>query len=386
MKSISLLGATGSIGVNVLEVVRQHPDRYKIVAMAAGSRVDILAQQALEFQPELLSVIDEEKASSLQSLLPSSFKDKIVFGPEGNRLVAAYSSATFTLSAIVGGAGLLPTLAAIEAGKDIGLANKETLVMAGKIVMENVEKHGVKLLPVDSEHSAIFQALEAGRKQDVEKIILTASGGPFRNKSSHELQNVTREEALNHPNWSMGQKISIDSATLMNKGLEVIEAKWLFDVATDKIDVVVHPQSIVHSLVEYKDGSVLAQLGIPDMKIPIAYALSYPERMALGLKPLQLSQCANLEFYEPDYERFPALELAFSAIKSGGVLPAVLNSANEVAVAAFLEKKISFPQISETVARTMDTIQDGNEDSLEDILNADEAARRKATELISTIS
>ncbi|EKD34283.1 MAG: hypothetical protein ACD_75C02406G0002 [uncultured bacterium] len=277
---------------------------------------------------------------------------------------------------------MLPTLAAIDAGKDIGLANKETLVMAGKIVMAAVRNKGVRLLPVDSEHSAIFQALEAGRRQDLQKIILTASGGPFRGMSREQLQLVTKEQALKHPNWSMGQKISIDSATLMNKGLEVIEAKWLFDVAAEAIEVVVHPQSIVHSLVEYRDGSVLAQLGIPDMRIPIAYALSYPERLPLQLQPLQLSQCASLEFLEPDYHCFPALQLAFEALRRGGVSPAVLNAANEVAVAAFLESRIGFPQIAETVARTMDIIEQGSEESLEDILHADAAARRAAGTLI----
>jgi 1-deoxy-D-xylulose-5-phosphate reductoisomerase len=256
--------------------------------------------------------------------------------------------------------------------------------MAGKLVMQKIRERQVHLLPVDSEHSAIFQALEAGRKQDVAKIILTASGGPFRNSTMQELRNVTREQALNHPNWSMGQKITIDSATLMNKGLEVIEAGWLFNVGSSEIDVVVHPQSIVHSLVEYVDGSVLAQLGIPDMRIPISYALSYPERMPLGLQPMQLSQCANLEFHEPDYDRFPALRLAFTAMEHGGVLPAVLNSANEVAVAAFLARKINFLQIAETVARTMDTVHQGSEDSLQDILEADAKARRVAEQIIKS--
>lgn len=382
MKCISLLGATGSIGVNVLDVVRSFPEKYKIVAMAAGTNVQRLADQVREFKPDLISVYDEKRAQTLRALLPDNFGDKIVHGTEGNKLVAAFPAAHFTLSAIVGAAGLLPTLAAIEAGKDIGLANKETLVMAGKIVMAAVEAKGVHLLPVDSEHSAIFQALEAGRREDVEKIILTASGGPFRGMSGHQLQQVSKEQALNHPNWSMGRKISIDSATLMNKGLEVIEAKWLFGVESESIEVVVHPQSIVHSLVEYKDGSVLAQLGIPDMRIPIAYALSYPVRLPLKLKPLHLSQCAKLEFLEPDYKSFPALKLAFSAIESGGVLPAVLNSANEVAVDAFLNSQISFLQIAETVARTMDIVNEGSEDSLEDILQADGAARREARKLI----
>ena len=382
MRHISLLGSTGSIGVNVLNVIRQFPERYKVVALAAGTNVQRLAEQVCEFKPELISIFDEQKAHSLRALLPATFHDRIVHGTEGNVLVAAFTSADFTLSAIVGAAGLLPTLAAIEAGKDIGLANKETLVMAGKIVMSAVEKKGVKLLPVDSEHSAIFQVLEAGRRKDLRKIILTASGGPFRGMNQQKLQHVTREQALNHPNWSMGKKISIDSATLMNKGLEVIEAKWLFGVEGEAIEVVVHPQSIVHSLVEYNDGSVLAQLGIPDMRIPISYALSYPARLPLQLQPLNLYECGILEFLEPDYLSFPALNLAFSALESGGVLPAVLNSANEIAVKAFLESKITFPEIAETVARTMDIVHQGSEDILEDILGADDAARREAHKLI----
>ncbi len=382
MKSISLLGSTGSIGVNVLEVIRQFPDRFRISALAAGANIKLLAKQALEFQPELLSIGSEENAGKLQKLLPAEYADRIVVGDEGNRLVAAHDAADMTVSAIVGAAGLLPTLAAIEAGKDIGLANKETLVMAGKIVMEAVRRKKVAMLPVDSEHSAIFQALEAGRKKDLQKIILTASGGPFRGKGEKELEVVTLKEALNHPNWEMGRKISIDSATLMNKGLEVIEARWLFDIEAENIEVVVHPQSIIHSLVEFKDGSQIAQLGIPDMRIPIAYALSYPERLELELNSLKLSQCANLEFIEPDHTSFPALKLAFTAIEIGGVSPTVLNAANEVAVEAFLQSRISFPEITETVARTMDIIQEGSEDNLEDILRADFLARREAAQFI----
>jgi 1-deoxy-D-xylulose-5-phosphate reductoisomerase len=386
MKNISLLGATGSIGVNVLEVVRKFPERFTVCAMAAGNNVELLARQALEFEPEILSVASEEKARELQSLLPVRFRDKITFGEKGNILVAAFSDTDITVTAIVGSVGLLPTLAAIDAGKNIGLANKETLVMAGKIVMDRVNEKDVRLLPIDSEHSAIFQALEAGRKKDVEKIILTASGGPFLGKSSDELQMVTRDQALNHPNWSMGKKISIDSATLMNKGLEVIEAKWLFDVDAETIDVVVHPQSIVHSLVEYQDGSVLAQMGIPDMRIPIAYALSYPERMVLELPSLKLSQCASLEFLEPDYKTFPALQLAFDALETGGVVPAVLNAANEVAVEAFLGQRISFSEIIRTVARTMDIVHAGSEDNLEHILQADTIARIEACKMIDAIA
>lgn len=384
MRHISLLGSTGSIGVNVLNVVRQFPELYKVVAMAAGTNIQKLAEQAIEFNPELISVFDEKRGQALRDLLPSIFHSRIVYGSEGNILVAGFPSADLTLSAIVGAAGLLPTLAAIDAGKDIGLANKETLVMAGRIVMTAVKRKGIRLLPVDSEHSAIFQVLEAGRRKDLKKIILTASGGPFRGMSREQLQHVTREQALNHPNWSMGRKISVDSATLMNKGLEVIEARWLFDVEKEEIEVVVHPQSIVHSLVEYNDGSVLAQLGIPDMRIPISYALSYPARRTLELQPLNLSTCGILEFFEPDYKSFPALNLAFSALESGGVLPAVLNSANEVAVEAFLLSKITFPQIAETVARTMDIVHEGSENSLDDILAADETARREAVRLIES--
>lgn len=382
MKTLTLLGSTGSIGCNVLDVVRSFPDRYCVRGLAAGRNIEKLVEQVLEFHPELISVADPDDAARLCKKLPSEYKDRVRSGSAGSQEVAAIDSADMAISAIVGAAGLLPTLAAIEAGKDIGLANKETLVMAGKLVMDKCRKKGVSLLPVDSEHSAIFQSLEAGHRDDVEKIILTASGGPFREKSFDELKQVTPVQALNHPNWDMGRKISIDSATLMNKGLEVIEAKWLFGVSVDAIDVVVHPQSIVHSLVEFQDGSVIAQLGIPDMRIPIAYALSYPRRLAMSLPGLNLAQCSNLEFHEPDYEKFPALSLAFKAIKKGGVLPAVLNAANEVAVDAFLNEKIPFLDIAATVATVMEQVQDGSEDSIDDILAADDAARDAATVVI----
>ncbi len=383
MKTLSLLGSTGSIGCNVLDVVRNFPDRYQVCALAAGRNINKLCEQVLEFKPGCISVAEEEDAELLRKELPGSFSDKILFGTEGSQEVAAFHSADMTISAIVGAAGLLPTLAAIEAGKDIGLANKETLVMAGKLVMGLCSRKKVKLLPVDSEHSAIFQSLEAGRQEDVAKIILTASGGPFRQKSYDELTAVTPAQALDHPNWDMGPKISIDSATLMNKGLEVIEAKWLFDMFVDTIDVVVHPQSIVHSLVEFQDGSVIAQLGIPDMRIPIAYALSYPRRLKMDLPGLNLAQCSNLEFHNPDYERFPALSLAFQAIEYGGVLPAVLNAANEVAVAAFLAEEISFLDIAATVAKVMEKVREGSEDSIEDILHADFLAREEARSIIA---
>ncbi|MCK5071770.1 MAG: 1-deoxy-D-xylulose-5-phosphate reductoisomerase [Desulfocapsa sp.] len=383
MKTLSLLGSTGSIGCNVLDVVRSFPELYRVTGLAAGKNITKLHEQVLEFDPELISVADKDDADQLASSLPSKYKDRVRYGTDGSQEVAAIDSAQMTISAIVGAAGLLPTLAAIDAGKDIGLANKETLVMAGKLVMDRCKTNGVKLLPVDSEHSAIFQALDAGHRDDVAKIILTASGGPFREKSIKQLQSVTPEQALAHPNWDMGRKISIDSATLMNKGLEVIEAKWLFDVSVEEIQVVVHPQSIVHSLVEFQDGSVIAQLGIPDMRIPIAYALSYPRRLAMELPGLNLAQCSNLEFHNPDYERFPALSLAFTAINKGGVLPAVLNAANEIAVDAFLNEKIPFLDIASTVATVMEQVQEGSEDKLDDILAADRRARDVAANVIN---
>lgn len=382
MKKIALLGSTGSIGINTLKVIREFPEKFSVVGLAGGRNVEALSRQVGEFQPLLISVIDELHAEKLKKRVPADFHSRIVHGQEGASQVAALAEADFTVSAIVGAAGLLPTLAAIESGKDIGLANKETLVMAGKLVMAAVRKNEVRLFPIDSEHSAIFQALEGGRRQDVQKIILTASGGPFRHKNAEELLKVTPTQALAHPNWSMGKKISIDSATLMNKGLEVIEARWLFDMGSDDIEVVVHPQSIVHSLVEFQDGSVLAQLGIPDMRIPIAYALSYPHRLPLELHRLRLSQCGNLEFEEPDYTRFPALRLAFSALQRGGISPAVLNAANEVAVEAFLNRDIDFPRIATLVDETMSRVTVGDELSLSDILAADTEARRVAQHIM----
>ncbi len=384
MKTLSLLGSTGSIGCNVLDVVRRFPDRYQICGLAAGKNIFRLCEQVLEFDPDCISVAEESDVAILKEKLPVQYRDRILFGASGSEEVAALAPADMTISAIVGAAGLLPTLAAIEAGKDIGLANKETLVMAGKLVMDACKRKNVKLLPVDSEHSAIFQSLEAGRREDFKKIILTASGGPFRKKTYEELQGVTSAQALKHPNWDMGPKISIDSATLMNKGLEVIEAKWLFAMSVDTIDVVVHPQSIVHSLVEFQDGSVIAQLGMPDMRIPIAYALSYPQRLAMDLPALNLAQCSTLEFHEPDFERFPALSLAFQAIKQGGVLPAVLNAANEVAVAAFLDGAISFLDIAATVATVMGEVSSGSEDSIDEILQADARAREVAGIIIGS--
>ncbi len=386
MKLLSLLGSTGSIGRNVLNVVRAFPDRFRVVGLAAGRNVSELAAQVLEFQPECVSVADEQTAADMTSLLPASWREKIFWGEEGGCKVATVPSAQMVVSAMVGSIGLLPTLAAIEADKDIGLANKETLVMAGRLVMQAVRKHKVALLPIDSEHSAIFQALEAGRRDDVAKLILTASGGPFRTLAKEQLAQVTPAQALAHPNWSMGRKISVDSATLMNKGLEVIEARWLFDIPAEKIQVVVHPQSIVHSLVEYIDGSVVAQLGIPDMRIPIAYALSYPERLNLGLSPLNLSACGNLSFEPPDYDSFPALGLAFAALKEGGVKPAVLNAANEIAVAAFLDNRIAFTDIAKVVEAVLAHFASGDDLDLRAILAADKKARELTQQEITSSS
>jgi 1-deoxy-D-xylulose-5-phosphate reductoisomerase len=385
MKTLSLLGSTGSIGRNVLNVVRSFPNRFRIVGLSAGKNIQKLAAQVKEFNPHCISVADESSVAPLAALLPASFRDKIFWGEAGNRKVATIVEADMVVSAVVGAVGLLPTLDAIAAGKDIGLANKETLVMAGRLVMNAVEESGVSLLPIDSEHSAIFQALEAGRRRDVDMIILTASGGPFRTMAKEQLSRVTPAQALDHPNWDMGNKISIDSATLMNKGLEVIEAHWLFGVAAGKIRVVVHPQSIVHSLVEFIDGSVVAQLGIPDMRIPIAYALSYPERIELGLSRLSLSDCGNLSFEKPDYDRFPALRLAFSVMEEGGVKPAVLNAANEVAVAAFLAGEIGFTDITRVVAATLEQTEPGDDLDLNAILTADAEARIQVRQQIDSL-
>lgn len=375
MKVLSLLGSTGSIGKNVLAVVRQFPEKFRIVGLSAGQHIDLLAEQVLEFRPECVSIGDPSLVAPLAEKLPPSYRSRIVCGVEGNCTVASLPAATMVVSAVVGAVGLLPALAAIRAGKDLGLANKETLVMGGRLIMAAIQHHQVRLLPIDSEHSAIFQALEAGRREDVARIILTASGGPFRTWEWAALQAATPKQALAHPNWTMGRKISIDSATLMNKGLEVIEARWLFDVAPEHIEVVVHPQSIVHSLVEYQDGSVVAQLGVPDMRIPIAYALSYPERLELGLSRLSLSQCGGLAFEPPDHARFPALRMAYDALAMGGVKPAVLNAANEVAVDAFLAGRIGFTGIAEIVGAALRKTMQGDELDLQTILAADQEAR-----------
>jgi 1-deoxy-D-xylulose-5-phosphate reductoisomerase len=345
-KALAILGSTGSVGEQTLAVVREEPQRFSVSALAAGRNIEKLAAQVREFRPKLVSVADASGAAKLRDLLGSVDVD-IAVGDTGLDAVASHP-ADLVVSSLVGAVGLAPTLTAIRAGRDVALANKEVMVTAGALVLREVQKHGVSLLPVDSEHSAIFQALSGQRAQDVERLILTASGGPFRTWSAAQIAEATIEEALNHPNWDMGPKITIDSATLMNKGLEVIEARWLFDTPPDRIDVVVHPQSIIHSLVEFRDTSVIAQLGLPDMRVPIVVALAHPERIALDIPRLDLAAIGRLDFEVPDRKRFPCLELAYEALRLSEAAPAVVNAANEVAVAAFLAGQIRFAQIAET--------------------------------------
>ncbi len=382
MKYLSILGSTGSIGRQALDVAINNPEQVKVVALAAGRNIQLLAQQVDKFKPDLVSVADSGDAKKLSGMLSSQNKPEILFGTEGLIAAATYSKATVVLTAVTGTVGLLPTMKAIEKGKEIALANKETLVAAGSTVMEKIKANGVTLYPVDSEHSAVWQCLNGERHQDLKQILLTASGGPFRGLTSEEMREVTPERALKHPNWNMGSKITIDSATLMNKGLEVIEAKWLFDVEFDQIKVLVHPQSIIHSMVEFVDGAVMAQLGIPDMRIPIQYALSYPSRWPNDLPKLNLTEIAELTFEAPDLERFPSLKLAYQAGKSGGTMPTVLNAANEVAVARFLKREISFLDIPLTVESVMEKHNNISKPSLDDILEADRWAREKAQNII----
>ena len=382
MKKLSILGATGSIGVSTLEIVAAHPERFQVVALTAGNNMDLLKRQVALFSPQVVSVMSEKLARELANSLPSP-KPEILWGVPGMIAAATAADAEMVVAAIVGAAGLVPTAAAIRAGKDIALANKETLVTAGGLIMKMVQENRVKLYPVDSEHSAVFQSLEGHRREDVKRIILTASGGPFLTMPLHQLSKVSVTDALNHPNWSMGQKISIDSATMVNKGLEVIEARWLFNVPGDRISVNIHPQSIIHSMVEYIDGCVMAQLGVPDMKAPIAYALTYPERTVSGVKPLDLTKLSGLTFFKPDHLRFPALQLAYRAMKDGESMPAVLNAANEIAVEAFLIGRIGFTDIPIAIERTMDVHQPHSLGTIEEVLSVDRWARKKTRELLS---
>jgi len=378
-KGIALLGCTGSIGVNTLEVIRRHPDRFFVVSMAAGGNLALLRRQIREFNPVFVSVRDEKAARELSSEFSGLVK--IGFGADGAAEAATFDGVDTVVSAISGAAGLVPTFAAVRAGKDVALANKETLVMAGPLVMEEARANGVTLLPVDSEHSAVFQAMSGHRAEDIRRIILTASGGPLLNTPADALSTVTPEQALNHPRWRMGRKISIDSATLMNKGLEVIEASFLFDQPAERISVVVHPQSIVHSMVEYVDGSVVAQLSNPDMKGPIAYALSWPERIDAGARELNFAGL-SLEFSEPDPVRFPCLSLAYDALSSGGTAPAVFNAADEVAVEMFLTGRVGFTGIHEIISEVLSSHAPGPVSSIDDVLEADRWAREAAARAI----
>jgi len=380
-RSIALLGSTGSVGVSTLALVERFPDRFRAVSLAAGRNVELLAEQVRRHEPELVSVADDACAADLRARVPG-FAGRIVAGAEGPRAVATHASADIVLSALVGALGLEPTLAAIESGKDVALANKEVLVVAGALVTRAARERGVRLLPVDSEHNAIFQALHGHDRNEVRRLILTASGGPFLRHTVADLAHVTRADALKHPTWKMGPKITIDSATLMNKGLEVIEAHWLFDVEPERIDVVIHPQSIIHSMVEYIDGSVLSQMAVPDMTIPIGYALAYPERLPLThLRTLDLPAAGELTFVEPDLERFPCLGLAYRALRAGGTMPAVLNAANEVAVERFLAEDLCYRDVPAVVAAVMDAHTSTPATDLATLLAADRWARERARTL-----
>jgi 1-deoxy-D-xylulose-5-phosphate reductoisomerase len=382
-KRIAILGSTGSIGTSTLAVAEQFPDRFTVVAIAGGNNSKLLESQIRKFKPSLAAIADMKTAETLRKKC-GDVPVRIVSGVEGLIEVATAEDADITVSAIVGTAGLVPTIAAIQAGKDIALANKEVLVTAGELVMAECRRWNVRLFPVDSEHSAIFQCLHSGQRGDVKRLILTASGGPFRNHSKNDLAKVTLQQALKHPNWSMGRKITIDSATLMNKGLEVIEAHWLFGMAPEQIRVLVHPQSIVHSLVEYRDGSVVAQLGMPDMKGPIAYALSYPERLPDVSPGLDLASIGALTFQEADVDLFPCLGYAYDALKAGGSMPAVLSAANEVAVKYFIEEKIGFLDIPRVLRATMEAHTPITFKTVEEALRADLWARREAEKIIES--
>jgi 1-deoxy-D-xylulose-5-phosphate reductoisomerase len=379
VKAITLLGSTGSIGTQTLDIVSQYPDQFRIVGLAAGRSLEKLVEQIKEFKPEIVAIADESQLAQLKlAIADVSPQPILVAGATGVAEVAAYGNAEAVVTGIVGCAGLLPTIAAIKAGKDIALANKETLIAGGPVVLPLVEQYGVKLLPADSEHSAIFQCLQGVPAGGLRRILLTASGGAFRDWPVEKLVDVTVADALKHPNWSMGPKITVDSATLMNKGLEVIEAHYLFGVDYDRIDIVIHPQSIIHSLIELQDTSVLAQLGWPDMRLPLLYALSYPERLYTDWKPLDLVKSGDLTFKEPNHDKYPCMRLAYAAGRAGGAIPAVLNAANEQAVALFLEGRIAFLDIPRLIEQTCDrfSTQNSATPTLEDILAADQWARQ----------
>jgi 1-deoxy-D-xylulose-5-phosphate reductoisomerase len=379
MKKILILGSSGSVGVNALNVIRKFPGKFKVTGLTVNSRIDVLEQQIKEFHPEFVVVTDESKAKQLQSNIGNLCK--VLVGDNELLKVSSEREFDILLGAIVGFAGLAPTLEAIKRGKRIALANKETLVVAGELVTKLVLENSAEILPVDSEHSAIYQCLVGENLNEVEKLILTASGGPFLNKDKAFFENATVDEALNHPNWEMGSKITIDSATMMNKGLEVIEAHWLFGLPVEKINVVVHPQSIIHSMVQFVDGSIKAQLGLPDMKLPIQYALTFPKRLQNDFMRTDLPNINNLTFYEPDFNKFECLKLAFDAINTGGTAPCILNAANEIAVDKFINKKIKFSQISQLINKALDKIENHSDPDIETIFECDKQTREFVTEI-----
>jgi len=381
-KRVALLGATGSIGTQALDVIRAHPTQFSVTALSAHSNAELLIAQAREFRPAAVVIGDEAKYEAVKTALAGQPETEVLAGTDALTEVAARPNSDIVLTAMVGYAGLLPTVAAIRAGKDIALANKETLVVAGQLITELVREYGVRLLPVDSEHSAIFQCLVGEERNPIEKIILTASGGPFRGRSQAELTTVTKAQALKHPNWDMGAKITIDSASLMNKGLEVIEAKWLFGLRDDQIDVVVHPQSIIHSLVQFEDGSLKAQLGLPDMKLPIQYALGYPERLPSDFPRFNFLSYPQFTFEQPDTDTFRNLALAFEAMRRGGNAPCILNAANEVAVAAFLHDEIGFLEMSDLVENCLNKVSYLATPSLDDYMHTNQETRRVAQTLV----
>lgn len=381
MKNIAVLGSTGSIGTQTLEIVRANDD-LNVVSLAAGSNIEMLEKQIREFKPQIVCVYNEKKAEELK-IKVSDTDVKIVTGMDGLIETAVIKTADIVLTAVVGMIGIRPTIAAIKAGKDIALANKETLVTAGHIIMPLAKEYGIRILPVDSEHSAIFQSLQGNKKSQLSKILLTASGGPFRNTPKEDLKNVTVKDALKHPNWSMGRKITIDSATMVNKGLEVIEAKWLFDVDIDNIEVVVQPQSLIHSMVEYVDGGIMAQLGTPDMKLPIQYALFYPDRRTLDGKRVNFFDIANITFFKPDRDKFKGFDLAFRAGKTGGSLPTIYNAANELAVSKFLNEEIRFLDIPELIEAAMNNHKVIDNPSLEQILESEKEAYESVNRALS---
>lgn len=392
MKAISILGSTGSIGTQTLDIVKQNPEQFRVVGLAAGRNVTMLAEQIKQFRPEIAAIHDQTQFNALKEAVANlDTPPKLLAGMEGVEEVARYGDAQSVVTGIVGCAGLLPTIAAIKAGKDIALANKETLIAGGPVVLPLLAKYGVKLLPADSEHSAIFQCLQGVPKGGLRRIILTASGGAFRDLPVEKLAHVKVADALKHPNWSMGRKITVDSATLMNKGLEVIEAHFLFGLDYDQIDIVIHPQSIIHSLIELQDTSVLAQLGWPDMRLPLLYALSWPQRIATNWEPLDLVKAGDLTFRAPDHQKYPCMQLAYKVGRAGGAMPAVLNAANEQAVALFLEEKIGFLDIPRCIELVCDRFDSQNiqNPTLEDILAADGWARKevlRASELLDSTS